>query len=356
MPSGRPAGWPRACRSVRMTRSARLTFSASGQLGGDPSAHVCLARACAAHGPSHLFVTVARRNQDRSRSRPRGRFRTTRESRPPPRARRSLLGAPSTVRSRGTRQDGGWLRGRAAPGCPRTRAPPGGPVNGRRPGAMTASPKRARNFLGGRRPGAQGLVHEGVGVDDRRSARRQFGHHHALAGADAAGHRDAQHVHSAPEPGLGRPHGIGEQHRNRQRTHAPRNRGDGARDACDGRVDVADHGSCRASRRPPASETPGKPQADLRFVSDRIDATSMTTAPGFTNSGVTNAGLPMAATRMSAVRATAGRSCVREWQIVTVAWRCKQQQRHRLADNVAAPDDDGAGRPRSRCRSDSAAR
>ena len=50
--------------------------------------------------------------------------------------------------------------------------------------------------------------------------------------------------------------------------------------------------------------------------------TSITTAPGFTNSGVTNAGRPIAATRMSASRAIAGRSRVREWQIVTVAFLC----------------------------------
>src|SRR5579872_133397 len=47
--------------------------------------------------------------------------------------------------------------------------------------------------------------------------------------------------------------------------------------------------------------------------------TSITVAPGFTKSRVIIPARPMAATRMSALRHTAGRSCVFEWQTVTVA-------------------------------------
>ena len=68
--------------------------------------------------------------------------------------------------------------------------------------------------------------------------------------------------------------------------------------------------------------------------------TSITVAPGLTCSALTSRGTPTAAIRMSARRQTAGRSLVREWQIVTVAWRWQQQRRDRLADQVRAPDDD----------------
>ena len=47
--------------------------------------------------------------------------------------------------------------------------------------------------------------------------------------------------------------------------------------------------------------------------------TSMTVAPGLTKSRVIMPARPMAATRMSARRQTPGRSCVFEWQTVTVA-------------------------------------
>src|SRR3546814_4701364 len=46
--------------------------------------------------------------------------------------------------------------------------------------------------------------------------------------------------------------------------------------------------------------------------------TSITVAPGFTQSPFTISGGPTAATRMSAPRQTAGRSLVRLWAIVTV--------------------------------------
>ncbi len=69
--------------------------------------------------------------------------------------------------------------------------------------------------------------------------------------------------------------------------------------------------------------------------------TSMTVAPGLTKAGVTKPARPIATTRMSAVAATAGRSAVREWQMVTVALACSSIKRHRLADDVAAADDDG---------------
>ena len=55
----------------------------------------------------------------------------------------------------------------------------------------------------------------------------------------------------------------------------------------------------------------------------RLMPTSMTVAPGFPQSPFTISGRPTAATRMSASAATRARSFVREWQIVTVAFRCR---------------------------------
>ena len=49
--------------------------------------------------------------------------------------------------------------------------------------------------------------------------------------------------------------------------------------------------------------------------------TSMTATPSFTMSPVTNFGLPIATTRISAWRVISARSFVREWQMVTVAFR-----------------------------------
>ena len=51
----------------------------------------------------------------------------------------------------------------------------------------------------------------------------------------------------------------------------------------------------------------------------RLMPTSMTTAPGFTQSALTISGRPTAAMRISARRQIAGRSLEREWAIVTVA-------------------------------------
>ena len=51
----------------------------------------------------------------------------------------------------------------------------------------------------------------------------------------------------------------------------------------------------------------------------KLVPTSMTTAPGFSQSPLTNWALPMAATTMSAWRTISGRFLVREWQTVTVA-------------------------------------
>jgi len=52
----------------------------------------------------------------------------------------------------------------------------------------------------------------------------------------------------------------------------------------------------------------------------RLIPTSITTAPGFTKSAVTNPGRPIAAISTSACLARDGRSKVREWQTVTVAF------------------------------------
>ena len=70
--------------------------------------------------------------------------------------------------------------------------------------------------------------------------------------------------------------------------------------------------------------------------------TSITTAPGFTCSRpiiLRPADGDDENVRLRAV--IAARSDVREWQIVTVACSCKQQHGYRLADDIAAADDDG---------------
>lgn len=51
----------------------------------------------------------------------------------------------------------------------------------------------------------------------------------------------------------------------------------------------------------------------------RLMPTSMTMAPGLTQSAFTISGRPTAAMSISARRQTAGRSVVREWAMVTVA-------------------------------------
>ena len=75
----------------------------------------------------------------------------------------------------------------------------------------------------------------------------------------------------------------------------------------------------------------------------RLMPTSITVAPGLTQSPCTIRGRPTAATSTSARRQTAARSRVREWQMVTVALAREQQLRDRLADEVRAPDHDRLG-------------
>ena len=80
---------------------------------------------------------------------------------------------------------------------------------------------------------------------------------------------------------------------------------------------------CPSRRTPRACGCPPEKSARRSaFDVSVLMPTSMTVAPGLTNSRVTNAGRPIAATRISAVRATAGKSTVREWHTVTVASRC----------------------------------
>ena len=70
----------------------------------------------------------------------------------------------------------------------------------------------------------------------------------------------------------------------------------------------------------------------------RLMPTSITVAPGFSQSPLTISGRPTAATTMSARRTTSGRSRVRLWAMVTVQFSREQQLRHRLADDVGAAD------------------
>ena len=81
----------------------------------------------------------------------------------------------------------------------------------------------------------------------------------------------------------------------------------------------------------------------------RLVPTSITVAPGLTISAPTSRGEPTAATRMSAREQTAGRSRVREWQTVTVAFSPEEQRRERPADQDRAAEHHGLsaldGRP-----------
>src|ERR1700745_548411 len=81
----------------------------------------------------------------------------------------------------------------------------------------------------------------------------------------------------------------------------------------------------------------------------------MTMAPAFTISLVTKRAFPIAATRMSASRVTDGRSRVREWEIVTVAFCCRRREATGFP-TIVAPADDYRARAGDfcACRSDQA--
>ena len=75
----------------------------------------------------------------------------------------------------------------------------------------------------------------------------------------------------------------------------------------------------------------------------RLMPTSMTTAPRLDHVGRDERRRRRPRRRARRRRAcAAARSCVCEWQSVTVAFACMQQVRHRLADDVAAADHDRA--------------
>src|SRR5690606_34918794 len=63
----------------------------------------------------------------------------------------------------------------------------------------------------------------------------------------------------------------------------------------------------------------------LSGATTRLMPTSTTVAPGLTQSPLTISGRPTAATRISALRHRAGKSCVREWAMVTVAFACSNR-------------------------------
>ena len=114
-----------------------------------------------------------------------------------------------------------------------------------------------------------------------------------------------------------RPQRVHEQHRARHRPDAARHRRDRA-------------GLLPARRRSPRRR---RGPSSVRLV-----PTSITTAPSRTMSAVTSPGDPTAAISTSASRQTAGRSRVREWQCVTVAFAREQQLHERLADQDRAAD------------------
>src|SRR5262249_47529550 len=69
----------------------------------------------------------------------------------------------------------------------------------------------------------------------------------------------------------------------------------------------------------------------------RFVPTSITTAPGLIQSPRTSCALPIAATRTSAPPTSAARSRVREWQIVTVAWRSSSRKAAGLPTRLLRP-------------------
>ena len=137
--------------------------------------------------------------------------------------------------------------------------------------------------------------------------------------------------------------GILKQHRDRQRTDAAGHGRQRARDLGDRRMHVADRDRAAAIEVvQPLRARAERSARRRRALDSRLIPTSTTVAPGLTKSGVTNAGRPSAATRMSASAAR-----LRQIDRPRVADRhrrvpVQQQQRHRLPDDVAAADDDGA--------------
>ena len=175
----------------------------------------------------------------------------------------------------------------------------------------------------------RGQGHGGLAVRDRSGSPNltEPGRGFNAASARRSGGVTLRH-NCSPQRGLGPAargalggvDGVGEQHRDRHRPDAARHRRDRRR---------------RPAATPAKSTSPHSLPAALRFM-----PTSMTTAPGLTIAPVSVLARPTAATTTSARRVCAPRSGVRLWQIVTVASACEQHQRHRLADGVAAADDD----------------
>src|SRR5262245_51632571 len=169
-----------------------------------------------------------------------------------------------------------------------------------------------------RRLGAGGrdAVGQGVGVEAGDAAAAQHVQHVALAGRDPASQCDPKHRSSAARSVFFSNIAI---------VRGPTPPGTGVRAPATSATSGCTSPTTTDPRRSNVSR-PFAPGAKIFSTADRslsrLMPTSTTVAPGFTNARVTNAGRPIAATRMSASRATAGRSRVREWQIVTVAFRC----------------------------------
>ena len=263
-------------------------------------------------------------------------------------------GSRTTRRSGGRRPDGRSLRGRRAR-CDRRRRCGRAPARSSVPsGSRTAGAEaRRRRRASPRVPGATASrARRSASIDRRRRARRTArGSTTCRSRCRRSARRGAwSHGDGAAWPR--RLDGVLEEHRDRQRTDAAGHRRQRAGHLGDAGMHVADDDRCRGarSRRGAASPASKRSRATARRRSTRLMPTSITVAPGLTNRGVTKPGRPIAATRMSAVAATAARSGVFEWQIVTVASRCSSSMRHRLADDLAAADDDRARARRSGCR------
>ena len=181
-------------------------------------------------------------------------------------------------------------------------------------------------------PGRHHAVRERVGVEARHAAAAELVEHVALAGRDAAGQRNFQHDRLRRHPVL-------------SRACSRSLRRAAACSSAASRSSAVRRRRAPASARRPLRSTAGctspttsdaaalERLATLRARRERARSTIARSLDRrradvddrrarLDEVGVTNAGRPIAATRMSASRATRGRSAVREWQIVTVAWRC----------------------------------
>ena len=162
------------------------------------------------------------------------------------------------------------------------------------PSRRTASgPNRLRMAASAGVPGRHHLARQHVGVDHRHAGLAQASGDVALPGRNAAGQRNLpDHIAAfrASSQFRGR-HGVAQHHRDRQRADAARHRRQRAGDRFHVRMDIADEDAALLRELPRACGCPPGKSARPRPASVSVlMPTSITVAPGLTNSRVTNAG------------------------------------------------------------------